>query len=217
MKPLLLIAATLILLPPALRAQDLPATAWKALVQEQNALKDAIILGAQMTENDAGRTWEFQLLDTNYKSDRRIVQWSAGKAGPDRAGRMKAFERADLIPLASTNLNLSLAPVRAKTRELLTDAGRKAQSIEYALSRKTGQEQPQWTATCLGEDGSRLAVMTFGADNHQLLLVDLEPGNPKIRAVKKDAKSFGNDVEKTFKNIGGELEEFFTGKRTVDR
>ncbi len=31
------------------------------------------------------------------------------------------------------------------------------------------------------------------------------------------SKSFGNEVEKTFLGIGGDLEEFFTGKRTVDK
>jgi hypothetical protein len=32
-----------------------------------------------------------------------------------------------------------------------------------------------------------------------------------------DAKKFGNDVKKTFLGIGGDLQEFFTGERTVDQ
>lgn len=34
---------------------------------------------------------------------------------------------------------------------------------------------------------------------------------------KSGAEDFANDVERTFKGIGGDLEEFFTGERTVDR
>ncbi len=30
-------------------------------------------------------------------------------------------------------------------------------------------------------------------------------------------QEFGEEVERTFKGIGGDLEEFFTGKRTIDR
>jgi hypothetical protein len=32
-----------------------------------------------------------------------------------------------------------------------------------------------------------------------------------------DAKQFGNDVKHTFLGIGGDLQEFFTGERTVDQ
>jgi len=32
-----------------------------------------------------------------------------------------------------------------------------------------------------------------------------------------DAKHFGNDVKRTFLGIGGDLQEFFTGERTVDQ
>jgi hypothetical protein len=32
-----------------------------------------------------------------------------------------------------------------------------------------------------------------------------------------DAKRFGNDVKRTFLGIGGDLQEFFTGERTVDQ
>lgn len=41
----------------------------------------------------------------------------------------------------------------------------------------------------------------------------------KPRASKKTRKpkSFGDEVEQTFLGIGGDLEEFFTGKRTVDK
>jgi len=216
-KTTLIVAGFALLSLVTLQAQDAPAPAWRGVVQEQKPLKDAIVIGAQLTEGPAGQSWDFQVLDTNYKTDRRIVQWSGGKISADRSGRLKAFDRGNLIPLGSTNLTLSVAAVRTKTHQLLTDAGRKAQTIEYALSRKEGQEQPQWAVTCLKEDGSRLAVMSFNADKSQLLEVDLEPGNPKLKAAEKGAKSFGKDVERTFKGVGADLEEFFTGKRTVDK
>jgi hypothetical protein len=35
--------------------------------------------------------------------------------------------------------------------------------------------------------------------------------------VEGDAQGFGNDVKRTFLGIGGDLQEFFTGERTVDK
>jgi hypothetical protein len=35
--------------------------------------------------------------------------------------------------------------------------------------------------------------------------------------VEDDARNFGNDVKNTFLGIGGDLQEFFTGQRTVDK
>ncbi|MEI9999180.1 MAG: hypothetical protein WDO13_08400 [Verrucomicrobiota bacterium] len=32
-----------------------------------------------------------------------------------------------------------------------------------------------------------------------------------------DAEKIGNDVKKTFLGIGGDLQQFFTGERTVDQ
>jgi hypothetical protein len=36
-------------------------------------------------------------------------------------------------------------------------------------------------------------------------------------SASQDAQDFGNDVQKTFLGIGGDLQQFFTGERTVDR
>jgi hypothetical protein len=36
-------------------------------------------------------------------------------------------------------------------------------------------------------------------------------------AKKEGSGGFFQDVEKTFKGVGGDMEEFFTGDRTVDR
>lgn len=217
MKITLTILSALFFCSAAIQAQNTPSTAWRGLQQEQKALKDAIVLGAQLTEGDAGQVWDFQLLDTNYKSDRRIVTWSRGTLSADSAGSLKAFERGDLIPLGSVNLNASVSPIRSNTQQLLEDAGKKAARIQYALSRREGQEQPEWKVTCLGGSDERLAVIRFNAESCQLVHVDLNPGNPTVKEVEKETKSFGKKVEKTFKGIGGDLEEFFTGKRSVDK
>ena len=51
-------------------------------------------------------------------------------------------------------------------------------------------------------------------------VADYEPASADKTAktsVDDSAKGFGNDVKKTFLGIGGDLEEFFTGERTVDK
>ncbi len=42
-------------------------------------------------------------------------------------------------------------------------------------------------------------------------------GSDKSNSSDDGAKGFAHDVQKTFLGIGGDLEEFFTGERTVDR
>ena len=46
-----------------------------------------------------------------------------------------------------------------------------------------------------------------------------EEGSSHAKTASNDdsAKGFGHEVKKTFLGIGGDLEEFFTGERTVDR
>ena len=40
---------------------------------------------------------------------------------------------------------------------------------------------------------------------------------PQQGQCRSDAEGFGNDVKRTFLGIGGDLQEFFTGERTVDK
>ncbi|CAI9085190.1 hypothetical protein A7K93_04835 [Candidatus Methylacidiphilum fumarolicum] len=40
-------------------------------------------------------------------------------------------------------------------------------------------------------------------------------GKKTKKKIKKDTKKFGHDVEKSFKDVGGEMEKGFTGKRTI--
>lgn len=42
-------------------------------------------------------------------------------------------------------------------------------------------------------------------------------GHSNRSSVDKDAEGFAHDVKSTFLGIGGDLEEFFTGERTVDK
>ncbi|KIE58685.1 hypothetical protein A946_04405 [Methylacidiphilum kamchatkense Kam1] len=40
-------------------------------------------------------------------------------------------------------------------------------------------------------------------------------GKKTKKKIKKDTKKFGHDVEKSFKDVGGEMEKGLTGKRTI--
>ncbi len=51
-----------------------------------------------------------------------------------------------------------------------------------------------------------------------LLLLGLSAcSSTERQTVKRGAKKSGNEVKGAFLHVGGELEEFFTGDRTVDR
>jgi hypothetical protein len=97
-----------------------------------------------------------------------------------------------------------------------------------ALLKRTGLEKPfRWRVELMNADKSEGFVMINAVDDSVAAFVphDAAPTHPNSSSgggtpdggVAGDAEKFGNDVKNTFLGIGGDLQEFFTGERTVDR
>jgi hypothetical protein len=82
----------------------------------------------------------------------------------------------------------------------------------HALLKETGLNKPfRWRVELLQGGHSRGFVYVNALD-------DSVASYQKPSAGKSSqADSFGDDVKNTFLGIGGDLEEFFTGERTVDK
>ncbi len=88
-----------------------------------------------------------------------------------------------------------------------------------ALLKETGANKPfRWRIELIDSGTSRGYVMINAVDDTVASYVP--PGSGHHHgggSIGDDAQNFGQDVRNTFLGIGGDLEQFFTGERTVDR
>ena len=88
-----------------------------------------------------------------------------------------------------------------------------------ALLKQTSLSRPfRWRIELMDAGKSRGYVYVNAVDDTvaNYSVPDSERGHGTGSA-STDAQDFGNDVKNTFLGIGGDLQEFFTGERTVDR
>lgn len=87
-----------------------------------------------------------------------------------------------------------------------------------ALLHQTGVNKPfRWKIELLDTGKSKGFVYVNALDDEVAAYSSPEAGKDGTATTPKTAAGFGNEVKKTFLGIGGDLEEFFTGERTVDK
>jgi len=199
----------------SLAAEDSPSA---VVTQAQKQLPDLVsksLLGVQLTESSGKQVWELQVQDSNFKGDRRAIVVSADKVIEDKARTLKAFPTSSQ-PLTQTDLQSSVAPIRLKANSLAGDAQVKPQSIRYALCHRQGSPTT-WRVLVFDAQQQRLGRLEINAETGALISSSWGKDLTTSAEARSDFEQFGNDVQATFKGIGGELEQFFTGKRTIDK
>ncbi len=79
-----------------------------------------------------------------------------------------------------------------------------------------GESNPIWTFEWFDEQNRSLGIIRVSATTGRVTeIIGLKIKTHKLEGVAK--KTMSQDVEDTFLGIGGDLEQFFTGKRTVDK
>jgi len=92
-----------------------------------------------------------------------------------------------------------------------------------ALLKQTSLSKPfRWRIELMNSGQSEGFVLVNAVDDTVAAYVphDAEAhhtGSSSTGGVAGDAEKFGDDVKNTFLGIGGDLQQFFTGERTVDR
>ncbi len=87
----------------------------------------------------------------------------------------------------------------------------------HALLKETGVSKPfRWRVELLHNAHSRGFVYVNALDD-SVASYSAPSSGKKSSSSSSNAESFGNDVQSTFLGIGGDLQEFFTGERTVDK
>lgn len=97
------------------------------------------------------------------------------------------------------------------------ESGIPLHSLDILLEKPhEGETSPIWTFDWFDEKRSHLGMMKVSATTGKVVeIVDLKIKSPRYEGVSR--KSAAGSVEDTFLGIGADMEEFFTGKRTVDK
>jgi hypothetical protein len=85
----------------------------------------------------------------------------------------------------------------------------------HALLKETALNKPfRWRVELLHDGHSRGFVYVNALDDS---VASYQSPSTQKKSSSSDSGGFGDDVKNTFLGIGGDLQEFFTGERTVDK
>ena len=85
----------------------------------------------------------------------------------------------------------------------------------HALLKETALNKPfRWRVELLHDGHSRGFVYVNALDDS---VASYQSPSAQKKSSSSDSGGFGDDVKSTFLGIGGDLQEFFTGERTVDK
>jgi len=88
----------------------------------------------------------------------------------------------------------------------------------HALLRQTSANKPfRWRVELLNSGKSRGYVYVNALDDTVAYYAGPSEKKSSSGSSDNSGEGFANDVKNTFLGIGGDLEEFFTGERTVDK
>ena len=211
MKPTLLprvaALAALILLPGALHAAtDVDAKA-QGLVDPQYRTE---VLFVQGSGTPAGiEKWNYFFYDPTAAHNLRQVQIVNGTVTLSQPSEVSHAVSSDLVfdparvtlPLASV---LKSADTYAQQNQITYNR------VRVLLRRPAAGQAPRWRVELLQDDRSRGVIYTGNS-------AEFVRYAPAGKGDSATAAGFFNDVQNTFKGIGGDLQQFFTGERTVDQ
>jgi len=161
--------------------------------------------------------WYFIFYDPAVKSHGRAVlveNKKIVKAYPATGGMVYSSALTfDPSRLTSEGPALNAAELYAAKHQIKYD------SVHALLKQKSVNRPFRWQIELLDRGASKGYVMVNTMDNTVASYVPTTSGATpqKSSSAETEATGFANDVKKTFVGVGGDLEEFFTGKRTVDK
>ena len=165
------------------------------------------------------QTWWIIFYDPSVKSHGRAVKVDDGKI-------VRAYEAQGGV-VYSDSLTFPGAQLTGEGPALATAQDYAAQhALAYdnvrVLLRVTTKDQPfRWRVQLLNGSTDKGAVFVNASDG--TFATYAPPGSVPSKGgtgtggVAADAHHAANDVKNTFLGIGGDLQEFFTGERTVDQ
>ncbi|HWL52964.1 MAG TPA: hypothetical protein VNQ90_11050 [Chthoniobacteraceae bacterium] len=221
----------LLLLPMTVLAGD---TAYEALRTVGTDRDRELLNRVVEVKGESGvpqpETWVIVIDDPLARGGVREIEVAGGRVVSERtpvkkysgisAGSAMNFERLNLDSKGA----FTIAEQEAKIARVSFDA------VDYVLRRDEDRGFPVWRLQLLDPELRRVATLTIAADTGAVLNREFQSlarvGDAQheedevkeyIETGKEEGKHLGRRIERTFRRVGGSLEEFFTGKRTIDR
>lgn len=189
------------------------------------------LIGVEIIESLEEEAWVFQFKDPNYKENHRWIKAHDTKILTDKAGFLPVFEGEPLKPLAEEDLKTEIALLKKKAREIAKVAEASPAEYRYRLKYPEHRKTAFWEIALLDHEGDSLGAMALDARTGKTVTASWQKAEKKQKMAQKSVvqkkaspsqkkenkENFGHSVEKTFRGVGADLEQFFTGKRTVDK
>lgn len=229
--PLLVAAVVLTVgVPQETAAQT--ATAYDALRTLSEQRGDDVLSRILRISGIQGTTqplvWKIVVDDSSARGGYREYEISGGSILSERTPVAVAGERPPTIPLRMDQLNLdsdgafTVANQAAQSERIGFD------SANYELYSRDGLGVPQWTVELVGVDGQSVGVVEIAANDGSLIrafrdesgaqTVDRDEGVGGALGQARDAiHGAGRATRDTFLRGAGAVQEWLTGRRTIDR
>lgn len=155
-------------------------------------------------------TWYVTFFDPTSETKAKVVVLKGGKI--DRVHPSEYRKSFDDIMSFDPALNkISLEQAFQNTKKYAEINQITYDETRVSLCRPESGKAPVWKVDMRNKGISRGVICTNPQDG---TFANYE----KTKSVRKSGgDNFGDNVESTFLGVGGDLEEFFTGDRTVDR
>lgn len=156
--------------------------------------------------------WSYYFYDPSTSSKARLVKIVAGRI--DRVQPVEFNNTPNESLVFDPKLNkVSAELALQKARAYANDKQIKYDAVKMQLRRPSSGAAPVWHVGLY--QGSRFAGTALLNDSDGSV-VSYQP-TPSDSSGSSSVGGFAHDVESTFRGIGGDLQEFFTGERTVDK
>lgn len=221
----------LLLLPVTVLASDTAYEALRAVgVERDRGLLNRVVEVKGESGVPQPETWVVVIDDPLARGGVREMEVANGRVVSERTpvkkysgistGAAMNFERLNLDSKGA----FTIAEQEAKIARVSFDA------VDYVLRKDEDRGFPVWKLQLLDPELRRVATLTIAADTGAVLGRDFQ--QPELRddlrqeessvkeyveAGKEEGVHIGRKIERSFRRVGGSLEEFFTGKRTIDR
>ncbi len=219
MKPFLLFLGLVIGLN-GLQAADKPMTAYQVLAEARKQLGASGKHLLSMESEHAKlrpRYWWIKFYDESLFLKLRAVQM----IGPEMLQNVRPgnpFDGGDVDHVIMPDqLKFDSDKCVAFMEKAAKDSGIPLHSLNVRLEKPfPGESNPIWFFEWLDQNDDKIGTINVSATTGKVTeIVGLKIRDPRFKNVSK--KTFSENVEDTFVGIGADLEEVFTGKRTVDK
>lgn len=153
--------------------------------------------------------WTYYFYDPTIHSKARLVKIVNGRVDRVQPAEFKSTANESLVFDPTLN-KVSAEQALLKTKAYSNEKQIQYDTVKMQLRRPSSGAAPVWRIELY--QGSRYAG-TVRLNESDGSVVNYQPTQPKTSGVD----GFARDVESTFRGVGADLEEFFTGERTVDK